>query len=368
MASQRNRQESVNISVQFDDHLHWKGIFDKYDLDGDGKISYNELKEMLKESSYENDIPPSVVKMILQKADPDRSGYLVYPEFLAMIQRKDMQGFFGRLISGYVYTLVPERPIPSDPYSPRTSVAASEGRYEKEYNCRPPAIGMLIISIMEIVLFLYDIVLAPTKKPSSFQGPAAQLLIYNPQRRYEAWRYVTYMFVHAGVIHLVSNLVVQILWGIPLEMVHKWWRVLTVYLAGVLAGSIGFSVANPKLFLAGASGGVYALMTAHIATIIMNWQQMKFAVLQLCVFGFITILDVGLNFYNRYVLNKQDGVGYDAHLAGAAAGLLVGINVLRNLKVKKWEKVVWWLSILTYTALMVAGILWNIFCINVPFT
>jgi len=52
-------------------------------------------------------------------------------------------------------------------------------------------------------------------------------------------------------------------------MVHGWWRVLLVYLAGVVAGSLGTSVSDPTVFLAGASGGVYALITAHIASICM---------------------------------------------------------------------------------------------------
>ena len=39
----------------------------------------------------------------------------------------------------------------------------------------------------------------------------------------------------------------------------------------IFKGSMGTSIANPRIFLAGASGGVYALITAHIATIILNW-------------------------------------------------------------------------------------------------
>lgn len=57
--------------------------------------------------------------------------------------------------------------------------------------------------------------------------------------------------------------------GTPLEMVHRWWRVLWIYLAGVIAGSLGTSIFDPSVRLAGASGGVYSLITAHIATIIM---------------------------------------------------------------------------------------------------
>lgn len=95
------------------------------------------------------------------------------------------------------------------------------------------------------------------------------MFIYSPYRRYEAWRFVSYMFVHVGVMHIVMNLIVQMFLGVALELVHQWWRVSLVYLAGVLAGAMGTSIANPDVFLAGASGGVYALITAHIATIIL---------------------------------------------------------------------------------------------------
>lgn len=61
----------------------------------------------------------------------------------------------------------------------------------------------------------------------------------------------------------------QILIGTPLEMVHRWWRVLIIYFAGVVAGSLGTSVMDPTVKLAGASGGVYALITAHVSTIVM---------------------------------------------------------------------------------------------------
>lgn len=42
-----------------------------------------------------------------------------------------------------------------------------------------------------------------------------------------------------------------------------------MYFAGVVTGSLATSIADPTSYLAGASGGVYAIMTAHIATIIM---------------------------------------------------------------------------------------------------
>ena len=50
-------------------------------------------------------------------------------------------------------------------------------------------------------------------------------------------------------------------------------RVLAVYLAGVLAGSLGTSLTDPNTYVAGASGGVYSLIAAHLATVLINWSE-----------------------------------------------------------------------------------------------
>lgn len=131
-------------------------------------------------------------------------------------------------------------------------------------------------------------------------------------------------------------------------------------MAGVAAGSMGTSIASPHIYLAGASGGVYALITAHIATIIMNWREMEFAVVQLFVFLVFCGTDIGMSIY-RHVSDPYDRVGYMAHLCGAVAGLLVGIGVLRNLNIRPWEKKLWWVAVTLYVGLMVTGICFHIF-------
>lgn len=70
-------------------------------------------------------------------------------------------------------------------------------------------------------------------------------------------------------MHIINNIVVQLVLGILLEMVHKWWRVLAIYFAGILAGSLATSISEPYNYLAGASAGVYALITAHLSTVIL---------------------------------------------------------------------------------------------------
>ncbi len=50
-------------------------------------------------------------------------------------------------------------------------------------------------------------------------------------------------------------------------------RVALLYMAGVLLGALGASVSEPKKYMLGASAGVYALIAAHLATLILNWNE-----------------------------------------------------------------------------------------------
>lgn len=73
-------------------------------------------------------------------------------------------------------------------------IAYADGQYEEEYTCWPPAICMIIISIIEFTLYIIDALVNHPKGT----GPIATELIYNPYKRNEAWRFLTYMFVHIG--------------------------------------------------------------------------------------------------------------------------------------------------------------------------
>ncbi|KAB7500251.1 Rhomboid-related protein 2 [Armadillidium nasatum] len=107
-------------------------------------------------------------------------------------------------------------------------------------------------------------------EPITAYGPTPMdsPLIYNPERRYEAWRFLTYMFIHSGWLHILSNSIMQLIMGTVLELVHKWYRVSIIYILGVIGGCLASSLATPSYYLAGASGGVYALEYAYIGNLI----------------------------------------------------------------------------------------------------
>lgn len=70
--------------------------------------------------------------------------------------------------------------------------------------------------------------------------------------------------------------------------------------------------------------------------------------------------DIGVAVYGRYIESKKSQVSYSAHFAGAVVGFFVGVNVLRNLKRRRWEVIFGWTVLSLYIIFMASAILFNI--------
>jgi len=251
--------------------------------------------------------------------------------------------------------------------------------YVEEFSCSPPTYAMLGLTVLELAMFVYiSVYLVGTHDiPITWTGPVPYCsnIIYNPRRRWEIWRFVSYMFVHIGIGHFVFNMIMQIAVGVFLEMEQSGLlgslKVLLVYMSGVLAGSLGTSLSDPATYIAGASGGVYALIAAHLATLALNWQEdnqlrikkvVKKPITKIIRILFIVILCVHDIIYAVYVrfYDPDNRTGFMGHLCGSLAGLTVGLFVLDNRRVKSWEPLVQWFSLVCFVVFVTFGVVWNI--------
>ncbi|XP_056142191.1 rhomboid-related protein 2 [Lampris incognitus] len=246
----------------------------------------------------------------------------------------------------------------------------SRNTYLERANCCPPPVFILLISIGELAVFIYYAVWKPQKQWVTLdEGIWNSPLTYNPARRQEAWRFVSYMFVHAGVEHILGNLVMQLLLGIPLELVHKGFEVGMVYLAGVLAGSLASSIFDPLSVLVGASGGVYALIGGYFMNAVVNFREM---IPLLGVFRIVAILsivgtDVGFAIYRRFIHDEAAlRVSFVAHIAGGVAGMTIGYVFFSSYNKKLLKDPRFWLCIVGYIVFLLFAVLFNIFLSSAP--
>ncbi|XP_035991143.1 rhomboid-related protein 2 [Fundulus heteroclitus] len=237
--------------------------------------------------------------------------------------------------------------------------------YLERANCRPPPIFIILISIAELVVFIYYAVWKPQKQWVTLdEGIWRSPLTYDPHKREEAWRFVSYMFVHAGVEHIVGNLLMQLVLGIPLELVHKGHEVGAVYLAGVLAGSLASSIFDPVSALVGASGGVYALIGGYFMNAVVNFREMipLLGVFRILAIILIVGVDFGFAFYRRF--GSPEGgiqVSFVAHFGGILAGMTIGYVFFSAYSQKLLKDPRFWMCIVGYFACLIFAVFFNIF-------
>jgi len=335
-------------------------IFDNH-CNPDGRLPVAQFARIVE--IYRETLSELTIRKLLDYADKNKDGFISKTEI-------------GQLNSEDTYVIQKKANINASELTAFKRGVGFAGRivllkkedqvvYMEEYSCCPPAIFIALISLVQLAVFIYYGVLYGkwfSYPPQLTSSP----LIFDLRRREEAWRFISYMLLHADVEHITVNVVLQLVIGIPLEMVHGPLRILPIYLAGVLAGSFASSVFDPQVVLVGASGGVYALISAHLANVVLNGDVMNKvvgivrAVFVFCILG----ADFGYSIYRRV---KDDdftsNVSFVAHVAGAIAGLSMGLIALMNFKKSLTDKVVFWIAVGVYCAFMLFGIFWIVFYI-----
>lgn len=83
----------------------------------------------------------------------------------------------------------------------------------------------------------------------------------------ESYRFITSAWIHAGWIHVLGNILVIGLVGIPLEQRMGGKRWMTVYILGLLGGNVAWVFTHPDSMIptVGASGAAFGILGAYMA-------------------------------------------------------------------------------------------------------
>ncbi|CAH8321653.1 unnamed protein product [Eruca vesicaria subsp. sativa] len=88
---------------------------------------------------------------------------------------------------------------------------------------------------------------------------------------HQGWRLITCMWLHAGIIHLLTNMLSLIFIGIRLEQQFGFIRVGLIYLVSGFGGSILSSLFLQESISVGASGALFGLLGAMLSELLTNW-------------------------------------------------------------------------------------------------
>ncbi|XP_042021787.1 RHOMBOID-like protein 2 [Salvia splendens] len=136
----------------------------------------------------------------------------------------------------------------------------------------------------------------------------------------QAWRLFTCIWLHAGVIHLLANMLSLVFIGIRLEQQFGFLRVGVIYLLSGIGGSILSSLFIRNNISVGASGALFGLLGAMLSELFTNWTiyTNKAAAL----FTLIVIIAINL------AVGILPHVDNFAHIGGFLSGFLLGFILL----------------------------------------
>ncbi|XP_077980017.1 rhomboid-related protein 2-like [Glandiceps talaboti] len=356
----------------------WKPLFDQFDEEGNGVISMDDFHTILNHYGLKNELDQHKLNRLKSTIEENRDGYISYQEFVNVMSEKRTLSFSIAVRDGDSDLNARSRYNQLSCRQKLLKKAADEiltNNYDRRnfvdgYSCCPPPIFMIFISMLEVGVYAYyanqNIKLEDEDgietKTDYLTGPVPEIspFLYIPAKRLELWRFFTYILIHAGLEHLIFNIVIQLVLGIPLEMVHGGMRVGSIYFAGVLAGSLGTSVFDMNALLCGASGGSYALLAGHLANVILNFSEMPLGILRLILIFLIASADVGFAIWRRYA-GRGASTAYVAHFTGAVAGATMGLLILKNFDQKLHERFMMWVAMTVYIIIIIFTVFWNIF-------
>lgn len=119
-----------------------------------------------------------------------------------------------------------------------------------------------------------------SKSENPMYGPSAYTLVRYGAKvaaliKYEGewWRLITPIFLHAGIIHIISNVAIQLRVGGYLELVFGRARWVFIYLSSGIYGNMLSCIFLPDSVGIGSSGAVLGMLTAWIVWILFRWSK-----------------------------------------------------------------------------------------------
>jgi len=246
-----------------------------------------------------------------------------------------------------------------------------------------PKSFIFVITMVQIVVFIGELVVGQIWFCGAFcvgndmAGPSSTLLKWMGGKYLpciqngEVWRFFTPALLHAGILHIFTNLVSQTMIGYTCELHWGMWRMASFYFATAFGATLLSCVGSPGSISVGASGALLGIIGAYMAWILLNWNN-RDILPQPCprmctmITWLFIIFMIGIS---------MTGIDNLAHLGGWLSGIMLGfafntatrpISWIEN-KVKciqisfAFLSIAYFVALLacTFFAVQVSGVCWG---------
>jgi rhomboid protease GluP len=141
----------------------------------------------------------------------------------------------------------------------------------------------------------------------------------------EWWRLLTYMFLHGGAMHIFFNM--WCLWdlGRLCESLYGRWTFAAIYLITGVAGGLASVAWNPRVLSVGASGAIFGLAGALIASFYLGEFSLPRAAISGTLRSLVIFAVFNLGFGQLF-----GGIDNACHIGGLVSGLILGALIART--------------------------------------
>lgn len=137
------------------------------------------------------------------------------------------------------------------------------------------------------------------------------------------YRFIIPIFLHAGIIHITFNMLLQLLLGCEIEREIGSLRFIIVYLSsGVFGFVLGGNLAPPAIASTGASGSLFGIIALLLLDLFYHWHEKESPWWDLTWI----MVDMIISF----VLGLLPGVDNFSHIGGFLMGIVLGICILHT--------------------------------------
>lgn len=137
------------------------------------------------------------------------------------------------------------------------------------------------------------------------------------------WRFIVPVFMHAGLVHIGFNLLLQLTLGTEIERAIGAVRFFLVYMSsGIFGFILGGNFAATGISSTGGSGALFGIIALTLLDLLYSWKDRRNPVKELLWI----FVEVAISF----VLGLLPGLDNFSHIGGFLMGLCLGVCVLHS--------------------------------------